>query len=545
VTAGSPPIGRPTLFRPSTLFRRVRLAPAEPPGERRLGRGHHAEGLAAVLVTGDQVAWAGPDDRAPDPGPGARQLDAGGHVMLPAFTDAHVHVTETGLWLDGADLSLARSAQNLLDLVAQAVRERPGQPVIGHGWDELRLADHRLPTLAELDRAAAGADVYLSRIDVHSALVSSALAARAGLATLDGWDPSGRVERDAHHAARHSTRFGLTADRRRAVQRRALAGAAAAGIAQVHECSAPHIAPEQDLRDLLELSAVEPLPQVVPYWGELAGSASEATQIRDRVLGPAAGQLAGLAGDLMADGSIGSRSAALAGEYTDQPGHRGHLYLTAEQIGAHVSACTRTGLQAGFHAIGDRAVSTVLAGFHLAAADLGPDGAARLRAARHRIEHLEGLDGDGVAVLRQYGVIASVQPTFDAEWGGQHGMYTHRLGAARALALNPFATLHAGGVELAFGSDSPVTPFGPWTAIRAALRHHNDQQRLPPRTALGAHVTGPLRIRAGMRADLAIWAMTDLDQTLHALATQPGVSGPACLATIGSGRILSSSGLTT
>ena len=75
-----------------------------------------------------------------------------------------------------------------------------------------------------------------------------------------------------------------------------------------------------------------------------------------------------------------------------------------------------------------------------------------------------------MVTLAALGVVASVQPVFDAWWGGPSGMYVDRLGADRARAMNPFAALLAAGVALAFGSDAPVTPLGPWAAVRAGRR---------------------------------------------------------------------------
>jgi predicted amidohydrolase YtcJ len=393
------------------------------------------------------------------------------------------------LLLAGVDLSSARSVVEVLDRVAAAARARPGRPVLGHGWDELRLAEGRPPSAAELDRAGAGSEVYLSRVDVHSAVVSGSLAERSGLSGLPGWDASGRVERDAHHAVRHATRFEIDPADRRSLQVLALRSAAAAGITELHEMSAPHIAPAGDLADLvaLSVSARGGLPELVPYRGELADSEDQARRILADLAEAGLSWLAGLAGDLMVDGSFGSRTAALQADYTDAPGRRGHLYLDVDQITDHVVACTRTGLQAGFHVIGDAAVDTVLAGFEAAAALVGRD---TLRAARHRIEHLEALDQAGAVTAARLGLIASVQPAFDHAWGGTGGMYAVRLGPRRAARLNPFATMAAAGVRLAFGSDSPVTPFAPWEAIRAALLHRTPQQRIGIATALSAHTTG-------------------------------------------------------
>jgi predicted amidohydrolase YtcJ len=476
--------------------------------------------LSALLVVDGRIAWLGLDDESP--AIAADVVDLDGALVLPGFVDAHVHVTETGLLLAGVDLSAARSVTAVLDQVAEAARTRPGRPVLGHGWDELRLAEGRAPTAAELDRAGAGLEVYLSRVDVHSAVVSGALAERAGLAGLAGWDRSGRIERDAHHAARHATRFDLDPADRRELQLLALRSAAAAGITELHEMSAPHVAPDSDLVSLLELGRRTPagpaaVPEVVPYRGELASDERHARQIVADLAAAGLPWLAGLAGDLMVDGSIGSRTAALHQDYVDAPGRRGHLYLDADQVRDHVVACSRTGLQAGFHVIGDAAVDTVLAGFSAAASVIG---LAELRAGRHRIEHLEAIDAEGVRTAARLGLIASVQPAFDAAWGGTDRMYAVRLGPARAAGLNPFATMAAAGVSLAFGSDSPVTPFAPWEGIRAALLHRTAQHRLPIAAALAGYTTG------GRAAGIGVGRRTGADANPPGRGRRPASAGP-------------------
>ena len=71
-------------------------------------------------------------------------------------------------------------------------------------------------------------------------------------------------------------------------------------------------------------------------------------------------------------------------------------------------------------------------------------GLARVRAARHRVEHAEMLTPETIAAFAELGLTASVQPAFDALWGGEDGMYAQRLGAERARTLNPFAALLQG-----------------------------------------------------------------------------------------------------
>ena len=70
---------------------------------------------------------------------------------------------------------------------------------------------------------------------------------------------------------------------------------------------------------------------------------------------------AGLAGDLCIDGAIGSRTAAVAQPYADADTH-GARYLSDDEIREHLVECTRAGLQAGFHCIGDDAVAAAVGG---------------------------------------------------------------------------------------------------------------------------------------------------------------------------------------
>jgi predicted amidohydrolase YtcJ len=441
------------------------------------GRVYSPAGPAtALLVDGELVRWVGTDPAVAGAPAKARVVDLAGALVTPAFVDAHVHSTSAGLALTGLDLSTVDSAAALLAAVAARAKAGAGS-IVGHGWDETGWPEGRPPTRAELDRAAGGARVYLSRVDIHSALVSSALQdAVPGVAGLAGYAESGQLSRDAHHAVRRAVWAGLTPGQRQDAQRATRRHAAELGVGSLHELAGPDISSADDLSALIELASAEPGPDVVPYWGEVGGAAQA------HELGAV-----GAAGDVFADGSLGSRTACLSSPYADDPGNSGHAYLDAATIARHTEECTRAGLQAGFHAIGDVAVRTVAEGFAAAA---GAVGLPAFRAARHRIEHVELIDPATAAELARLGVIASVQPLFDALWGGDSGMYAQRLGVARSLASNPFGSLARAGVPLAFGSDVPVTPLGAWEAVRAAVWHHVEAERIDVGTAFAAHTTG-------------------------------------------------------
>ena len=537
-------------------------APGEPAPRTLLLRGGHVYSPAdpfatAVLVQDGEVAWVGSESAADSY---ARDADAvtdlAGALVTPAFVDAHVHATATGLALTGLDLTGCPSLAEALARIAAFVRARPaGGVVVGHGWDETGWAERRAPTLAELDAACAGAAVYLSRTDVHSALASSALralaeretAADGGLAALPGHHPEQPLTRAAHHAVRAAALAHLTPAQRETAQRTALRRAAELGIGSVHECAGPEISSAEDLTALLALAERGEGPEVFGYWGEL-GAVDTA-----RGLGAV-----GAGGDLFVDGAIGSHTACLHAPYADAA-DEGARYLTAEQVADHVAGCTEAGLQAGFHAIGDAALGDVLRGFRAAADRLG---LARVRALRHRVEHAELLDPAGIAAFAELGLTASVQPAFDAAWGGPDGMYVDRLGAERARAMNPFAALLRAGVPLAFGSDAPVTALDPWGTVRAAAFHRTPEHRISVRAAFTAHTRGGWRalgrddagtLVPGAPASYAVWSPAELvvqtpDERVANWSTDPrsGVPGlpdltpgrpaPQCLATVVRGR---------
>jgi predicted amidohydrolase YtcJ len=531
----------------------------------------------AMVVEDGAVAWVGSEGAADAQAEAVdRVIDLDGALVTPAFVDAHIHATSAGLALTGLDLSGCASRAELLDRIAGYAAALPDDAVVlGTGWDETTwdraVPDgQRTPTKAELDRAAGGRRAYLARVDVHSALVSSALLDAAPQAReAAGYAEDGPLARDAHHAVRAAALGSVTPLQRAAAQRAALRRAAELGIGAVHECGGPQIAGEDDFTGLLALAAdpETPSPYVFGYWGELTDP------IKALELGGV-----GAGGDLFIDGAIGSHTACLRESYADaaesglgaagRTGYAGAAYLTAEQIGGFIISSVEADVQPGFHVIGDYGLDLLVAGLDLAHDLVGEK---RLRAVHVRAEHAELPDHEHIKKFAHHGVIVSAQPGFDAAWGGTDGMYVQRLGPGRALGMNPFAAMTAAGVVLAFGSDAPVIPLGPWAAVRAAVFHQTPASRLTARAAFAAHTRGGWRalrpgapgvpgdetgvLTPGSPATYAVWQAGDLvvqapDQRVAAWSTDeragvpglpdltPGLDLPTCLRTAVRGQVI-------
>jgi len=417
-------------------------------------------------------------------------VDLGDAFIAPGFVDAHVHLSATGLQLSGLNLAGLASAEAALEAVRIAC-ESTSDTLLATGWDDTLWPDAHLWTPQSVSAVVGERTVYLSRIDVHSAMCSVSLLGESGHSVkfVTGGD---------HELARKQALIELSDTQRGEAISAALIHAAQQGIVAVHENGGTSIAGEADFLQCILLGQSPDLPQVFGYWGST--DVAQAQQLGAYAVG----------GDLCVDGSLGSETALLMEPYANGHTH-GNSYLDEAAITAHLVAATNAGLQAGFHAIGDEAIDRIVLSLQQAVLVCGVSAVRRLR---HRIEHVEMVSTEQLKILADLGVVLSVQPVFDELWGPSGGMYEQRLGTARVRTMNPFADISQHGIVMAFGSDSPVTPMSPWRAIKAATMHHNSVQCISARAAFAAHTRGGWRavhddvsgvIAVGAPAHFAAW----------------------------------------
>jgi hypothetical protein len=456
-----------------------------------------ATSARSVVVDGATIVWVGEDpDDAP---PVDRVVTMPGAWVTPAFVDAHVHATATGLQLRGLDLRDVDSRGALLARLRAYAAEHDDDPLLGSGWQEDSWPDPRPPTSAEIAPVASGRRVQLDRVDGHSCLVDPSTLVEVAAHTDDGVDrdphgrPTGWLRETAAQAARTLVWKTLSPSRLHAARTATVRHAVRLGVASLHEMGVPGLS---SLDDALAWRSGDWDVDVQVWWADLDVDAA-----LDRGLWPG--------GDLFLDGAIGSRTAAVSGGYRDGPA-LGGLFHRDDDVADFFVRCTRAGVGGGVHAIGDEAIEQAVGAIEEAARHVDADA---LRACRHRIEHVELPRDDHARRMARLGVVASMQPAFDACWGGRDGLYARRFGPSVSLASNPFAALAAAGVPLAFGSDSTVTPMAPWAGVRAACTHRGGHS-IDPHDALRAATLGGRwvarqsdvgSVRPGQGADLAVW----------------------------------------
>ncbi|WP_123621607.1 amidohydrolase [Halorubrum sp. CSM-61] len=440
-------------------------------------------------------------------------IDLDGRVLIPGFVDAHTHLTTVGRYLVHADLSVADSPDEAVDLLVERAAEIEGEDndpatdwVLGYGYDESAWDEDRYLTRADLDRVSTERPVAAFREDMHVAAVNGVVLDRFSdeladvpdetVPTDDAGEPTGVLLESAIDPVYEAVEPGPEATRR--IVAAALDDCAAKGITGFHDMVRNSHAPRvyRDMDADGELTA----RVRINYWSDHLDA------LREVGLSTNAGGDVVQTGAIKSytDGSFGGRTARLSEPYADDPEETGQWVVGPEELTATVADATAAGYQFTAHAIGDEAVDAVLDAYE-AASETDPG------EARHRIEHVELADDGAIERLAETGVVASVQPNF-LKWAGDDGLYEARLGPERTAATNRYRDMLDAGVQLAFGSDG--MPMDPVLGVHHAVNAPAEAQRLAVTEALRAYTRGAAyagfdedrfgTVEPGKRADFAV-----------------------------------------
>jgi hypothetical protein len=434
----------------------------------------------ALLIRAPRIAAIGTTRDVIDQAPaGTMVVDLKGRALMPAVTDSHTHYHRAAM-LQMHFLDFSAIAPQSIDDVLSAVRRRasdsPGERWIqGDNLSADALAERRLPTRTELDRACADRPVVLRTVGKHGISANSAALVAAGI-TRDTPDPAGgRIERDGagepngvlHERAKlrlDATRADsvippLDEQRRLQALARGLAELNRHGIAEIHEIvqSPDEMADYFRLRERGALSA-----RVVFYVRVVEGQATLADLKR---IGLRTGfgddwlRLGGV--KVSIDGSCTLHNAAIYGGYLDDPGNNGIIRIEQGELDHLVADSSRGGLQVAVHAIGQRAVDMALTSIDRSARDGAPGGL------RHRVEHAYLAPRLGqLERLRDLGVTVSTQPAF--LWANGD-TWPAMFGAAETARMMPIRSLLDVGVRTQINTDFPNAPLDPLLNLRAAV----------------------------------------------------------------------------
>lgn len=410
-----------------------------------------------------------------------RVIDLDGATVIPGLIDAHTHFVSGSEALGqvrlGGVTTLAEWQERVREKVAQT---KPGEWVVGRGWDDTKRTDIvSLPSKSDLDAIAPDNPVYLGRADGH---VGWANSLALGMAGIDGGreDPyGGRIVRDDRgeptgillETAKKLVEAILpTPDHasRTEALRRGLAEAARYGITGIHD-NAPRedIVLYQEFRERGELTLR--VNTLVRGW-----------EVDQPFLEPmlAIGARTGFGDDwiklgalkISLDGTLGSRTAAMLAPYSDDMDNTGVFRISQAELDPIVETAHRNHIQIALHAIGDAACTMALDSIERATKAYDwPDH-------RHRVEHEQVITEYDMRRFAELGVIASLQPVHaitDLLW------VESRVGRARLKTSYAWQSFLKLGAHICLGTDWPVETLDPRVGLYEAVTRQ-DLQGNPP-----------------------------------------------------------------
>jgi predicted amidohydrolase YtcJ len=508
---------------------------------------------AIALAGGRVLAVGSAADIAETAGPGTRVIDLRGRLAIPAFGDAHVHAVGGGLDTLRCNLLGVRTRAACLDAIAGYAASLPADAwVLGSGWP-MEAFPGGVPAAADLDSVCGGRPAFLPNKDHHSAWVSSAALALAGLDADTPDPPDGRIERDQQGrptGALHDGAMTLVGRLVPAPSAAELDAALDAAQRYLHSLGITHWqdacvgdVPELGVADTYEAyrraSADGRLTATVvgALWWDRVRGIGQLGELLARREAAASGAFRATTVKMMLDGICETFTAAMSEPYLDGPdrrgsagqvgsvghGHSGSLFVEPEAVADAVRSLDGEGFQVHFHAIGDRAVSVALNALQ----GLAP---ASRAAGRHHVAHLQFIRPDDLGRFRALGVTANFQPLWACSDPQMLRLTLPYVGPERAGWQYRIGSVLASGARVAFGSDWPVSSPDPLQEIHVAVNRvlsgrlgesgtEETEEPFLPAEAISVaaavdaftrgvayvnHDDGAGELRPGMRGDVAV-----------------------------------------
>jgi len=479
--------------------------------------------VEALLVENGRVTVAGTEAEVARASPtGCSAEPLAGRLVVPGLIDAHLHVAEVVRAEHGLPLEGLHSREEIGERLRQWAESHPTGPIVGRGWSADGFSDGQEPTRTDIESAVADRPVVLYHISGHMAVVNGVVLDAVGFTARSPDPPHGRLgrgrdgtpdgrlyERALHPVGRFSS--GAYPPDTVAIGR-TLRSWAALGITSVGTLNTD----PEELEALASLVGSGDLAVRVRAY--LRYSRFAEVDVRRPIDSPEGGLLSIRGTKSFADGAFGPRTAWLSEPYADRPESSGDSTIGAAELAEVIERTVEVGLVPAVHAIGDRALGSVLDSL---------DGAPH-SPAPPRIEHAALVPPELYSRLGRVRPVLVVQPGFvwsDA-WLGA------RLGPERARFAYPFRTLIERGHLLLGSSDAPFDPVDPWRGLAAAVHRTDPSGRsansdpgeaLSPEQAVQlytSNASGGLgeadlgTLEAGARADLVVLDAPDLGRAI-------------------------------
>ncbi len=408
-------------------------------------------------------------------GIGTKVIDAGGKVVLPGFTDCHVHFFEGSVALGQVSLDGLTTVAEIQSVLREYAAQHPGDSwILGRGWNYAVFGEEALPHKKYLDELFPNHPVFLEGFDGHTYWANSKALALAGVTKstpdpVNGFivhdaktgEPSGALKEDADALIRKVIPQQSEAEKLNAF-RTGMKWANKNGITRVHSAGGDYqyLALLDELRKENQLSVRFYVSYRLDSYElrkqDLDTIESNRKKYHDDWIDTNAVKM-------MLDGVVETHTAALLAPYTDQPASKGALFWDLAKYQNAVNELDKRGLQLFTHAVGDYAIRTALDSYELA------ERKNHTKDHRPRIEHIETIDASDIPRFAKLGVIASMQPLHAYPDADTMDVWARNVGPDRAARAWLWKSISTDGGRYAFGSDWPIVTLNPWEGLEIAV----------------------------------------------------------------------------
>ena len=496
----------------------------------------------AVAIHGAKIVAVG-DDTAIEKmrGMGTKVINAGGKLVLPGFTDCHIHFLDGSLSLGRVNLGGAKDVSDIQKKLREYAAEHAGDDwIVGRGWNYAMFGSETLPHKKYLDEIFPNRPVFLKGFDGHTYWANSKALALAGITHETPDPPNGIIVRDAQTGEATGALKEAAQDLVAKVipkptrAEKLLALRAGMKWANEHAIIRVHSAGGDfeifDLYDEMRHRGNLSLRMYIAYFlnppslrpQDLEAIEAARKKFHDEWIDAGAVKF-------MLDGVVESHTAAMLEPYSDDPSLKGRPFWEPANYNAAVADLDKRGLQLFTHAIGDYGVRMALDGYENA----GQRNHKRDR--RWRIEHIETVTAADIPRFGKLGVIASMQPLHSYPDADTLDIWARNAGPHRASRAWAWKSIADGGGHLAFGSDWPVVTLSPWEGIQTAVTRQTaegtpangfvPEQRLTVEQAVDGYTLGAAfagrrektegSLEVGKLADLIIISQNIFDINPH------------------------------
>src|SRR3989442_1100318 len=320
----------------------------------------------ALAIRGDKIVAVGSNREIERfRGRGTRVIDARGHLVLPGFTDCHIHFLSGSLALGQVNLEGARTVAEIQQRVKDYAASHPGRGwILGRGWTYPVFGQAALPHKKFLDEILADRPALLEGFDGHTYWANSRALAKAGITRDTPDPPNGQIVRDSEtgeptgalkEAASELIERVVpkpTRAEKLAALQQGIAEANRNGLVRVHSAGGDF--EEFELYDELRGSGALTVRMYIAYFlnppalkPETIETIEEARRrFNDEWLSAGAVKT-------MLDGVVESHTAAMLAPYADDRSVSGKMFWEADKYKQSVAELNRRGFQIFTHASGD------------------------------------------------------------------------------------------------------------------------------------------------------------------------------------------------